>query len=200
MLRARDNPFRVERVLTVRYEPQDTTWAALLSRLELLDYRAAVCGPEGTGKTTLLEDLAARLNAAGRPTRWLQLQRELRPSARELVRDFLERAELDEILLVDGAEQIGPLTWRSLRRRARRHRGLIITTHRAGRLPTLIDCRTSAALLESIVARLVPNDIDELRSELPGMLARCNGNIRLCLRSLYDNYGENRTASEHSRA
>lgn len=190
MLRARDNPFRVERVLTVRYEPQDTTWEALQSRLELLDCRAAICGPEGSGKTTLLEDLQARLNAAGRPTRWLQLRRELRPASRGLVHDFLEQASHDEILLVDGAEQIGPLTWRWLRSRVRRHRGLIITTHRPGRLPTLIECRTSEALLESIVARLVPNDIEGLRSDLPALLARFEGNIRLCLRSLYDDYGE----------
>ena len=35
--------------------------------------RAAIVGPEGTGKTTLLEDLAARLAAQGRRIRGLRL-------------------------------------------------------------------------------------------------------------------------------
>ena len=39
-MRARDNPFAVDRVLAVRYKPQGWTWEALLSRLKHLRYRA----------------------------------------------------------------------------------------------------------------------------------------------------------------
>lgn len=187
-LRARDNPFRVERMLSIRFAPLDASWDELLSRLQSLEWRAAICGAEVSGKTTLLEDLAARLQATGRRTRWLQLRREIRPSARGLMKQFLRAAEPDEVLLVDGAEQLGALSWRSLQRRAGRHPGLIITTHRSGRLPTLIECRTSIALLESIVVRLAPDDMDELREDLPALFRRHDGNIRLCLRSLYDRY------------
>ncbi|MBL8851056.1 MAG: hypothetical protein JNG89_15360, partial [Planctomycetaceae bacterium] len=109
-LRARDNPFRVERILSIRYAPLESSWDALLSRLHALDCRAAICGPQGSGKTTLLEDLAVRLHASGRRTRWLQLRRELRPSARTLMQQFLQAASPDEILLVDGAEQLGPFS------------------------------------------------------------------------------------------
>ncbi|MBL8849862.1 MAG: hypothetical protein JNG89_09265, partial [Planctomycetaceae bacterium] len=77
---------------------------------------------------------------------------------------------------------------RLLKRRAGRHAGLVVTLHRSGRLPTLIDCRTSSDLLESIVARLAPDDVDHLRGELPALFHRHQGNIRLCLRSLYDRY------------
>lgn len=185
---ARDNPFRVERVLAIRYQPLDTDWPTLCSKLDALGCRAAICGPEGAGKTTLLEDLAQRLQADGRPTHWLQLRRESRSTARRLSRKFLDAASPGDILLVDGAEQLGPLTWRHFRRRARQHAGLVVTTHRPGLLPKLADCRTTVPLLESIVARLVPDDIDDLRGDLPALFARHAGNLRLCLRELYDRY------------
>lgn len=187
-LSARENPFRVERVLTVRYRPLDTDWVSLLTRTRELGYRAAICGPEGSGKTTLLEDLAQRLESAGRPTCWLQLRRETRASSRQQLDQYLASATGDDLLLVDGSEQLGPLEWQRLKRRSRQHAGLIITTHAPGRLPTLIECRTTLPLLASIVAQLVPADADSLHSELPGLMARHTGNIRLCLRELYDRY------------
>jgi len=185
---ARNNPFRVDRVHAVRYQPLDATWSHLLSRLAELDFRAAICGPEGSAKTTLLEDLDQRLRAGGHPTRWLQLRRESRSAARRLCGEFLDAARFGEILLVDGAEQLGPFAWPQLRSRSRFHAGLVITTHAPGRLPTLCECRTTAALLESLVAQLVPTDVDQLRLELPALFVRHAGNIRLCLRELYDRY------------
>lgn len=189
---ARNNPFRVERVHTVRYEPLETTWSDLMSRLATLNFRAAICGPEGSGKTTLMEDFVQRLHAGGRPTCWLQIRRETRSSARRLCGEFLDGARADEILLVDGAEQLGAFTWRELRSRSRRHAGLVVTVHTPGRLPTLIECRTNVALLESIVARLVPNDIDRWRDDLPALFTRHHGNIRECLRALYDQHAAGR--------
>jgi len=41
---ARANPFAVSKILTIRYEPQSTTWDALLARLQLLGHRAAIVG------------------------------------------------------------------------------------------------------------------------------------------------------------
>jgi hypothetical protein len=60
-VKARDNPFAVERVLGIHYRPQDGTWDDLLARLTALDYRAAIVGGHGTGKSTLLDDLAVWL-------------------------------------------------------------------------------------------------------------------------------------------
>jgi hypothetical protein len=62
-MRARDNLFSADRVLQVRYRLEGITWEELLRRLERLGYRAAIAGEEGTGKTTLLEELGARLEA-----------------------------------------------------------------------------------------------------------------------------------------
>jgi MoxR-like ATPase len=62
---ARENPFRADRVLACRYRPQSVGWDELIDRIQRHRYRAAIIGPEGTGKTTLLEDLAPRLDAMG---------------------------------------------------------------------------------------------------------------------------------------
>ncbi|MFO1093892.1 MAG: hypothetical protein U0992_11360 [Planctomycetaceae bacterium] len=79
--------------------------------------------------------------------------------------------------------------------RSRRHAGLVITVHTPGRLPTLIDCRTTVALLESRVARLAPDDVDRWRDQLPALFARCDGNIRDCLRELYDRSCEDKPST-----
>src|SRR6185436_15582003 len=72
-MRAADNPFAVRRVLAIRYRLSGETWEGLLERLAALRYRAAIVGPHGRGKTTLLEDLAPRLEALGFRTRTVTL-------------------------------------------------------------------------------------------------------------------------------
>jgi len=42
--------------------------------------------------------------------------------------------------MCDGAEQLSFLGWRRLARRAGSAGGLVVTTHRAGRLPALHRC------------------------------------------------------------
>lgn len=189
--RARDNPFRVERILTVRYRPRQWTWDQLLARLHELQFRAAICGPQGSGKTTLLEDLIVRLSEAGLRTRLLEVRRETRRVAGLQLRQFLAEADRSDILVVDGSEQLRHWTWRRLLRHSRRHPGLIVTSHAAGRLPTLVQCETDVELLESIVAQLVPHAVARLRGHLPALYAAHKGNLRMCLRQLFDLYAGN---------
>ena len=65
MITAKNNPFATDRVLQIRYTPQTCTWDELLARLEAMHYRAAIIGADGTGKTTLIEDIARRLAEQG---------------------------------------------------------------------------------------------------------------------------------------
>lgn len=180
-MRARDNPFASDRVLAVRYRlPGDWTWEGLLDRLAALGWRAAIVGPHGRGKTTLLEDLAPRLEARGFRVRMLTLWDEhprLGAEDRAHLRDLGPR----DFLLLDGAEQLGPLSWLLLKRRCRGAGGLLVTSHRPGLLPTLLECDTSPELLAGIVR--------ELGAEVPdpeALFARHGGNLRNALRELYD--------------
>jgi hypothetical protein len=182
-LRARDNPFAVQRVHAIRYRLSGVTWEGLLARLAALGHRAALVGPHGHGKTTLLEDLGERLAGRGLRVRTATLrlgERRLGPArSAALFRD----PDPGDLLLVDGAEQLDPLSWWTLRLRSRAAAGLIVTSHRPGLLPTLYECRTTPELLAGIVADLEGRAGEEEAAEL---FARHGGDLRLALRELYD--------------
>lgn len=191
--RARDNPFRVDRVLQVRYRfEQDDDWDRLLQRLADFGWRAAIVGAEGAGKTTLQEDLADRLAAEGRPIRWLRLNRENRTTAAARVQEALAGCDRDTLLFVDGAEQLGPLLWRRLKRQSQQYGGLVITTHTPGRLPTLIECRTTPQTLQWVARQLAQSEEYPPFALLEHLFTKHAGNLRLCLRELYDSWASAR--------
>ena len=160
-MRAADNPFRTDRVLEVRYRFLDGgDMETLLERLEALNFRAAIVGPEGSGKTTLQEDMADQLQVGrGRTLRWLRLNRENRRSAPQLIDRLFSQASVNDLLFVDGAEQIGPLRWRLFKRRAERYAGMVINTHAAGRLPTLWECQTTPDLLRTLIDEILSSKL-----------------------------------------
>jgi hypothetical protein len=185
MLRARDNPFASARVLRERYRLDDAGWGKLLSRLDALNRRGALVGPHGTGKTTLLEDLEARLRARGCRTTLLRLSTEHPRLPRTCDREFYSKLGAGDFVLLDGAEQLSWLAWWTFEYKTRRAGGLIITTHRAGRLPALHHCRTTPALLNDLAAAL-DRPIDE--STAAALHTRHRGNLREALRELYDRH------------
>src|SRR5688572_12270293 len=149
-MRACDNPFASDRVESVGYRPQGTSWAALMARLVELRYRAAIVGPHGSGKTTLMEELAGRLEGMGFETRRVFLNDRARRLPGGLLKDVTRR----HVILIDGADQMPRLAWVGLRVRSRGAGGLVVTCHGEGMLPTLVETTTSAGLLREIVAEL----------------------------------------------
>ena|SRR5947209_6182681 len=185
-MRARDNPFAAQRLEAIPYRLSGASWEELLERLAALRCRAALVGPHGRGKTTLLEELARRLQGRGlrmRPVVLRQGDRRLSWRQREtLFRSLTAR----DVLLVDGAEQLGRLAWLEVRTRSRAAGGLVITSHRPGLLPTLHECRTTPELLAGIVADLVGREEAARLPSAGELLARHGGNVRDALRELYD--------------
>jgi hypothetical protein len=192
---ARENPFAADRVLTVRYRLSRGGWDELLAELVRLDYRAAIVGPKGSGKTTLLEDLAAPRERQDLRVRRLRLSRERPRFDRAALRAFWASVEPRDVILFDGAEQLGRWVWRRFRFRARRAAGLIITSHRSGMLPTLIACRTTPKLLRDIVSELYPANSAEWNALLDALYIKHDGNLRLVLRELYDLAAEHKLPS-----
>lgn len=189
-MRPRDNPFASHRVedLALRLPP-GATWESLLHRLAELGHRAAVVGPEGRGKTLLLDELAGRLAADGLAPRRITLRRgdrRLPPAAAGMVAG----SGPDEVLLVDGAEQLGRLAWRRLARRSRAAGGLVVTSHRPGLLATLLTCDTTPALLAELTAELLAASSGSPPAELlppaEELWTRHRGNLRHAFRELYD--------------
>ena len=179
-MRARDNPFAVDRVLSVRYKPQGWTWDNLLSRLGRLHYRAAIVGPKGSGKTTLLEDLGPHLLARDWTPVFLRLDvQHRRFDAHQ--QHQIARAGQRTILLLDGSEQLSAPLWWRFRWQCRHAGGVVITSHQQGRLTTLVQTHTSVGLLDRIVA-----DLGAPCADHTGLFDRHCGNIRDALRELYD--------------
>jgi hypothetical protein len=109
------------------------------------------------------------------------------PSCRRLLADL----SWDQIVLLDGADLIRRSDWSLLKRHTITHAyGLIVTSHKRGLLPTLIECSTTPALLKDIVSGLLPQG-RTIPAEFLDRLYTCHqGNLRTCLRELYDLYAE----------
>lgn len=187
-MKARDNPFRTEQVLTVRYRLLGRTWEELVEQLAKMNYRAALVGPEGSGKTTLLEDLEPRLRALGFEVKHLRLDRTTRAFPRGCLKQFFAEVSRRDVILCDGADVMNRVTWFWFKRRAKRAAGLVITSHRKGLLPTLIECSTTPALLDDIIAEILGEESNLLRPLTPTLFTRHRGNLRAALRELYDLY------------
>ena len=171
MIPAHENPFRPER--TDALAPLiDEPLEVLLARFASQGHRGVLVGPHGSGKSTLLRTLAPHLGCVT----WLRLRQDLDHNRTALA---ALPGRIDGILMLDGLEQLGPLAWWRVQRRAT---GILATSHRSGRLPTLRQHRTSPALLGQIIDALGeprPDDLDQL-------FAHHMGDVRACLRTLYD--------------
>ncbi len=183
MTRPADNPFASDRIEALPFVPQGRTWDQILARLGELRYRACILGPQGSGKTTFLEQLAKRLEQAGRRTH-LVLHHASRPVVPWTRAIAWGRRD---VLLLDGADLMRRPVLAALKMVSRRWGGLIAVSHERPVLPELLICRTSEELLDELMAQLVPGLPPERRREMAGRLwQRHGGNIREALRSAYD--------------
>ena len=182
-MKARDNPLATHRVLAIRYRPLDASWSELLDRLDRMNYRAAIAGPKGSGKTTLIEDLIPHLVARGLAPRLIRLSEESRVVDESLLWDLTAC----DIVLLDGAEQLNALSWLHFRWLTRRAGGLIITVHRPSRLPTLLRTTTTPQLLQQITNELLGGNTPP-PARIEELYATHRGNLREALRELYDDF------------
>jgi len=176
-MKARENPFRTERVDALAYRADDFSWEILETRLAAACGRGALVGPEGHGKTTLLTQWAERRRVLGDQVELLRLAFGQRRLSGEQRGSFVSGGWV----FVDSAEQLGWLGWLELRRATVRAAALVVTTHRPGRLATIYACRTSPELLAEVGAEL-----DGTSRDYEALWRRHKGNIRLALRDLYD--------------
>lgn len=185
MQRARDNPFAVERVLRLHYRFHNDDWPSLLNRLQSLNLHAAIVGPKGSGKTTLMEDLATRLETGGRRIHRLFLNEQCRAFPADFVRRVGKSLGAQDVILFDGCEQLSLPAWWRFRWETRRAGGLVVTSHRPGRLPTLIACQTTRELFRELVDSLHAS-ASFATDVLDHLFEKHHGNLRDAIRELYD--------------
>lgn len=183
--RPADNPFASHRVEALPYRGPAMSGDDLEPRIDALGGRAAIVGTRGSGKTTLLEELGQQLPG---PVIMVRLPGSDTHPYRTTIRQLPESVTSSHSILVDSAEQLGPLGWHTFLSRTRKARRIVATLHQPGRLPTLVECTTDPGLLRDLVRELSPEDAPALEPTLDALFHRHNGNIRSCLRDLYDVY------------
>ncbi|MCY2951203.1 MAG: hypothetical protein NTU53_04405 [Planctomycetota bacterium] len=184
-MKARENPFSMDRVERFRYRPLDRTWEQIMQTLAELEYRAAIVGPEGSGKSTMLEDLRERLRAIGLHVRCGAVNVNRRRMAKEHWQAMLAELSPRDVILFDGADHLPWWDWMRLRWHARRAGGaggLIIAVHREGMLPTLLKTRTSVQLLAEMVTELLGRHEPMVEE----VFEKHRGNLREAIREMYD--------------
>jgi hypothetical protein len=186
MLTASQNPFRTDRIHALDYQLLDDTWDQFLARLAAFNYRAAIVGPHGHGKSTCLRALAPRLEHLGFRVRTLFLNEEHPQFAPGFLETLGRELGSSDILLFDGSEQLNAWAWRRFLRHTRNAKGVIITGHRPGRLPTLHTCHTTPELLDKLLQQLHAGHCLPPGDSPASLVQRHQGNLRDIFFSLYD--------------
>lgn len=181
MIAAKDNPFAVSRLHRLRFRSADGGSHELLSRFMHLGMRGAVIGPCGSGKTTLMLELQALLKGRGHDVRYIRLERAIKSRPWQIANS----AKTGQILLIDGAEQLGWSCKFVIYALCRRAAGVLASSHCAVGLPILIETRTTKDTLIELVRELErgPRFSD---AQLAAIYEAHGGNVRECFRELYD--------------
>src|SRR5688500_14871545 len=162
-----------------------------MERLEALNRRGAIVGPHGSGKTTMLEDLAERLEAAGLETIFVRLDLVTPSLSLRRLGELSRRMTRSAVLLIDGADLLPRWQWLYLKwSTARRGGGLVVTSHRPALLPVLHHSTTSPALLREVVAEVITPEPIPPTVDIDRLYSAHQGNLREALRGLYDQYAE----------
>ena len=181
---ARDNPFapgRLRRVLGFDPRLVGNSWEALDDRWAALGRRAAVTGHRGSGKSSLLDAWAARLDEP--PLR-------LFFNESKRVPDAPDRARLADcagrIVFVDGEDQLSWPERRRLRHALRGAAGLLVARARRGPWPELVRLRSDPALAAVLLDRAAPEWAGHFRPQAVARWQAADGNLRDLFLGCYD--------------
>ena len=179
--------------------PAGQTAEQLTQRLANQDWRGTIIGPHGSGKSTLLATLGPAITAAGRTIHAVAL----RDRQRHLPPAFVDGITSDRsLVIIDGYEQLG---WRARLALAIHCRatcaGLLVTSHAATRIPTLVQLAPTRELINKLVALLSAEVSTAITPEQIAASHACHGsNVREVFFDLYDRHEELRRAANHSVA
>lgn len=159
---------------------------ALVAAIKATGGNAAIVGPHGTGKSTLLVAIAAELAAEGRLAGLVQVR-----GGRDLAAGLwlVGRARRGSTACLDGWERLGWAGRTGMRLLARLLGcRLVVTSHRPAGLGLSVPTAASLPLLEAIVVAL-PDHGGLIRpADIAEAYTRHGGNLRESLADLYDRF------------
>ena len=184
---ARANPFATAHLERIPFRfPPGISWDSLLKRLDELRWCASIVGGNGTGKTTLIEQLIPHLEARGFQPVIFRLQTESGMGEKDRLVEKLHDVKAPGFILLDGGEQLSTRQWLPIRGAASKAAGFIVTVHRTSRLPVALELETSPKLLKALVESLTGGALPD--GEAEKLFQRHRANLRDCLRELYDRW------------
>lgn len=198
---ARDNPFAVQRTDAIPFDFCETPFDDVESfyrHAKAFNFRGAIRGRHGCGKTTLLCDLSRYLGEQKIDCELAFLPRETELQL-QLVEQVTRRGIDGAIVLVDGIERLPLLARHRLISRSKSFRGFIATTHHVGQLRTLIHCKTSEQTLRSVLNSLDLDQPNIVAAAMP-LVSKHRRNLRSVLRELYDQFADGKIYCEISDA
>ena len=190
------NPFASEHLARIPFRFEEGDWNSNLARLRKLDYRAAIVGPHGSGKSTLISELESRIASQTSATPYLLVIPANRDEHTDVIETALTHAAEGKVLLVDGIERV------SLRQKFRLFRGtvgrggLVVTSAYPMRLPpftltTWVKTATSELLLDYVLSELQMASPD-VRAAGQESYEKNRGNIGRVLEELYERHSAKR--------
>lgn len=161
---------------------------SLVARLEQNNWWGEIIAPHGSGKSTLLHALKKQLTAARRLVDLYSL------SAEKPVVDWGQQNPKPWTsktqVIVDGYEQLSWWNAMRLQRMVKKAgAGLLVTAHKRGRLPPLVDLTPTIHTAQAIVDHLLSGDRTIIsESDVKDAYEGNHGNLREMLFRLYDVY------------
>lgn len=163
--------------------------AAMIPVLPAAGRIAAIVGPHGHGKSTLLAAIVRQSSALGRRVVCIGVDG---PAAAVAAVAAIARVPPGSLVCIDGWDRMRCGTsWAARVLATRRGCGMLVTTHTDAGLPVLARCESSPAILAKLIGllpdhggRITPTDVDEA-------FLRHAGDVRESLFELYDRF-ENR--------
>jgi energy-coupling factor transporter ATP-binding protein EcfA2 len=168
--------------------PPGVSAESLVAALAAQNWRGAIIGPHGSGKSSLLVALKPVLEARGRKV----ISQQLQGGEKQVRWGELDLAGWTSqvLLIIDGYEQLS--SWQRLLLQARCRlsgAGLLVTAHQPVGLQAIFTTKPTAELTQSVVNQLLPEeDVRILASDIEREFVRTKGDVRETLLALYDVY------------
>ena len=198
----RRNPFATRYVASARLAPRDSRGRvldlpAIVDRLGAIGGSGAIEGPHGTGKSNLLFHLSEVVASESRPVVRIRMR-----SRGDVLGVLLAMRQTPRggLACVDSWELLGTVGRSMVRCMARGLGiGLMVTSHGPTDLPTLVSCRASRALLESLVGQLPGHGewfgTTIMPADLDAAIVEAGEDLRRAFDLLYDRFERSRAGA-----
>ena len=190
------NPFSTRFVQpgAIPWLATDTSIDSLLFRLYDVGNRAIICGPHGSGKSTILSHLASVAQRKGRKVHCLRIRSWI--DAIRVMRVFATINPKQSLVSVDSWERLGFFGWFLCQFADFRGLCVVVTVHKRpwwNNWPVLLhmkaDDKTFRLLVDELMTKYAGSKIIEFSGAmLRDVFQRHSGNLREGFFELYDHY------------